>query len=173
MYAAAVFAIAVSCAGGKASSDAKEAHNPQVGIKLMEPSFTEIKKSKIMYKGNASYAEYFDNSRLGVITNPRIEGMLSDGKEFTVSSDKAYYYDKKQLITLKHNIWAQLNNNYKIRGNELNYFINKKIVITGEPVTVTGSGLQFHADSGSINLKRNKLIMHGNIHAKIYNMSLK
>lgn len=175
LYLAVILSISGTSCNAKRSlqnaANSNNASNPT--IMLDTPVFKEIKKDKTTYSGSASNAEYYNDRHISTIINPKLDGTLKNGGSFTASSDRAFYYDNKQLITLKDNIYASLNNDYDIRCNTMDYLIDKRIIIAKEPITVTGTNLQLHADKGSIGLEDNRLTMQGNINAKIYNMSLK
>ncbi len=161
-----------SCnAGHVPMNNSTNASHP--AIMLDTPVFQEIKKDKTVYSGTASNAEYFNTAHTSVVMNPRLAGTLKNGEPFTASSDRAFYYDNKQLITLKDNIHARLNDDYDITCTTMDYLVDKRIIVAREPITVTGKDLQLYADKGSIGLEDNRLTMQGNIDAKIYNMSLK
>ncbi len=55
----------------------------------------------------------------------------------------------------------------------IDYFIEKKLMISEDTITVNSKDLQLQGDKGSIDLKTNIMTIKGNINAKIYNMSLK
>lgn len=164
--------LAASCSGSHAPAENPGNRNG-AKIQIVQPVYTEIKKDKTVYSGNAQYAEYYDGSRTGIILSPVMDGIMSGGDTFTVSSDKAYYYARDQEITLTDNIRARIGSEYEMTTKKVDYLIDKKLIVAAEPLTVTGRDLQLHARRGSIDLKRNTLTMQGDITAKIYNMSLR
>ncbi|MCL4557125.1 MAG: LPS export ABC transporter periplasmic protein LptC [Deltaproteobacteria bacterium] len=163
-----------SCSAGKRSSGVPGPKNaPVPAIRLDGVTFQEIKEDRTVYSGIASGAEYYDDRHTGVIMNPRLDGVLGGGGRFTAGSDRAFYYDRERVITMEDDISANLNDDYDIRCNLMDYLIDKRVLLAKAPVTVMGRDLQLYADSGSIDLLDNRLTMQGDIRAKIYNMSLK
>ncbi len=146
---------------------------PIPAIRLDGVTFQETQKNRTEYSGIATSAAYYDDQRTGIVVDPRLNGELREGVSFTASSDSAFYDDSKKLITLKDNIAADLNNDYDVRCELMDYLIADKVLIARAPVTVTGKDLQLYADRGRIDLPEDKLTMQGNIRAKIYHMSLK
>lgn len=104
---------------------------------------------------------------------PFIEGVLNNGEPFSVSSDVGYYNENTHVIKLNNNIIAVLNKNYILRANAIEYFLNKKLIVSKQPITVDGKDLQLYGDKGSIDLEKDVLSIKGNINARIYNMRLR
>ncbi len=162
-----------SCNVKNSSQTTNKTDNLPPKIKIVEPIYTEVKKNNVIYSGNAVSAEYFGSMQPGVITKPNINGILKSGETFSVSSDMGYYNESKHVITLNDNIRAVLNNTYTLTCNGIDYFIEKKLIISEDPITVYSKDLQLHGDKGSIYLDKDILTINGDINAKIYNMSLK
>jgi len=147
--------------------------NPPPKMKLEQPVYTEIKKNTIIYKGIALSAEYFGKTKPGIVVRPFIDGVLNNGEPFSVSSDMGYYDENTQVIKLNDNITAVLNKTYILKSNAIEYFLNKKLIVSDQPITVYGKDLQLFGDEGSIDLEKDILSIQGNINAKIYNMKLR
>lgn len=162
-----------SCNVKTSSHITNNAANLPPKVKIVEPIYTEVKKDSVIYNGNALSAEYFGSIQPGVITKPNINGILKNGETFSVSSDMGHYNESKHVITLNGNINAVLDNTYTLTCNGIDYFIEKKLIISEDPITLYSKDLQLHGDKGSIDLDKDIMTVKGNINAKIYNMSLK
>ncbi|MGB9735121.1 MAG: LPS export ABC transporter periplasmic protein LptC [bacterium] len=142
-------------------------------IKLVAPVYTEIKGNKVIYRGIALSAEYFGEEKPGIVIKPYVEGLLQNGEPFSVSADIGYYNAREHTITLNNNINAVLNNTYTLKSDKVQYFLNKKLIISEEPITVYGKDLQLYGDRGSIDLGKDLMLVKGNIRAKIYRVRLR
>ena len=170
---AASFFLFVSCTSEAPSRKSTAAAPPQPKIKIISPVYTELKQNAILYNGNAVSAEYFDATHPGIIIKPVMNGTLTSGETFSVSSETGHYDESNHTVTLNDNIYAVLDNTYTLTCDSIDYFIEKKLIISQDPITVSSKDLQLHGDKGSINLEKNIMTVQGNINAKIYNMSLK
>ncbi len=176
VYIMAMLITGISCTNDSVKQAAGLSSRTEVQtptIEIVDPVFTEIKENTVSYNGEAVEAEYFNNEHKGIIINPRVSGLTSKGESFTASAEKGYYYDKNKTLTLKNNIFARLDSGYDLKCNYVDYFINKRIIVAYEPVTISSKAFILHADKANINLNTGKLLMEGNIKANIYNMSLK
>jgi LPS export ABC transporter protein LptC len=165
--------VSASCTANTAPQGARNAGNPPPKIKIVAPVYTEIKQDAVVYSGTALSAEYFDRTHPGIITKPTMNGTLTNGETFSVSSDLGHYDESRHVITLNDNIHALLDNTYMLTCSGIDYFIEKKLMISEDTITVNSKDLQLQGDKGSIDLKTNIMTIKGNINAKIYNMSLK
>lgn len=161
------------CANKSSTGNQNSSDTIEPKIRLIDPIYTEIKENKIIYKGFGLSAEYFGEAHPGIVVKPYIEGLIKDGESFSVSADMGYYDVRKHVITLDNNIIAVLNNNYTLKSNEVEYFINKKLILSEKPITIYGKDLQLYGDRGSIDLEKNLIIVKGNINAKIYKVRLR
>ena len=167
------FFLFVACTGEAPSQKSAAAAPPQPKIKIVSPVYTELKQNAILYNGNAVSAEYFDATHPGIIVKPVMNGTLTNGETFSVSSETGHYDESSHTVRLNDNIHAVLDNTYTLTCDSIDYFIEKKLIISQDPITVSSKDLQLHGDKGSINLEKNIMTVQGNINAKIYNMSLK
>ncbi|MCL4469077.1 MAG: LPS export ABC transporter periplasmic protein LptC [Deltaproteobacteria bacterium] len=172
-FIAASFFLLASCTTKTTAQKASSTTPVQPKITIVAPVYTELKQNSLLYNGTAVSAEYFDRTHPGIITKPVMNGMLTNGETFSVSSEKGFYDESNHKVTLADNIHAVLNNTYTLTCDSIDYFIEKKLIISQDPITVYSKDLQLHGDKGSINLEKNIMTVQGNINAKIYNMSLK
>ena len=172
-FIAAFFFFLASCTVKAPSQKADNAAPLQPKIKLVSPVYTELKQNTILYNGTAVSAEYFDATHPGIIVKPVMNGTMTNGETFSVTSEKGYYDKSRHMVTLDDNIHAVLDSTYTLTCDSLDYFIEKKLIISQAPITVYSKDLQLQGDKGSINLGKNIMTVQGNINAKIYKMSLK
>ncbi len=162
-----------SCSATPGTRENRAAAPPPPKVAIDGPVYTEITKNKVVYSGTAESAEYFDSTHPGIVMHPDVQGVLTNAETFSVSSDRGYYDESRHLITLNDNIHALLNDTYTLTCSTIDYFMEKKLLVSDDPITVVSSDIQLHGDKGRIDLEKNRMTVLGNIHAKIYNMSLK
>ncbi len=165
--------LCVSCTAPTVSRETAAATPPPPKVRIVDPVYTEFKENTMVYSGTAASAEYFDRTHPGAVLHPDLQGTLADAETFSVTSDRGYYDEIRHVITLHDNIRAILNDTYTLTCNGIDYFIEKKLIISEDPITVFSKDIQLTGERGRINLEKNRMTVQGDIHAKIYHMSLK
>ena len=91
---------------------------------------------------------------------------LEDNSEVTLAADRGVLQTDSNDIAVSGNVVLN-NKEYKLLTEKLNYVHDRRVLYSDAPVIITGASTRLAADSISLDLNSNKIIMDGRVEATI------
>jgi len=111
---------------------------------------------------NAGSAKYFNEKKQVVFKDLSVTFFLEDEGEIRLTANKGILQTGSKDIEVTGNV-VVINNNYRLSTEKLYYDNNKRIIISKAPVKISSDGFNFAAESISLNLNSNKVILEGKV----------
>jgi LPS export ABC transporter protein LptC len=114
----------------------------------------------------AGSAHYMENEKKAVLKDLSITYFLEDNREVYLNADQGTLNTETNDIEFSGNVVIR-NEEYRLTTERLSYQHKRRFIFTHEPVTVSGDTAEVSADSATMDLNVNKIVLTGTVKAAI------
>ena len=143
-------------------SSIKDGANLSLG-KIRQTATRDGRKEWSLEAGSAHYIE---NEKKAVLKDLSITYFLEDNSEVYLNADQGTLNTETNDIEFSGNVVIR-NVDYRLTTEHLSYQHNRRFIFTQEPVTISGDAAEVSADSATMDLNVNKIVLTGTVKAAI------
>jgi LPS export ABC transporter protein LptC len=150
----------------KIAEPVPESIEPDATLSIGKIQQTATRKGKKEWCLEANSAHYIDKTNQMVLRDLSVIFFLEDNSEVTLAADRGVLQTDSNDIAVSGNVVLN-NKEYKLLTEKLNYVHDRRVLYSDAPVIITGASTRLAADSISLDLNSNKIIMDGRVEATI------
>ena len=143
-------------------SSIKEGANLSLG-KIRQTATRDGKKEWSLEAGSAHYVE---NEKKAVLKDLSITYFLKDNREIYLEAEEGILQTDTNDIEFSGNVVIR-NEDYQLRTRRLSYEHERRLILSNDPVQVSGESVNLSARLLKYDLNLNKLLLSGNVEAAI------
>ena len=143
-------------------SSIKEGANLSLG-KIRQTATRDGKKE---WSLEADSAHYVENEKKAVLKDLSITYFLKDNREIYLEAEEGILQTDTNDIEFSGNVVIR-NEDYQLRTRRLSYEHERRLILSNDPVQVSGESVNLSARLLKYDLNLNKLLLSGNIEATI------
>jgi LPS export ABC transporter protein LptC len=150
----------------KIAEPVPESIEPDATLSIGKIQQTATRRGKKEWSLEANSAHYIDKTNQMVLRDLSVIFFLEDNSEVTLAADRGVLQTDSNDIAVSGNVVLN-NKEYKLLTEKLNYVHDRRVLYSDAPVIITGASTRLAADSISLDLNSNKIIMDGRVEATI------
>ena len=143
-------------------SSIKEGANLSLG-KIRQTATRDGKKE---WSLEADSAHYVENEKKAVLKDLSITYFLKDNREIYLEAEEGILQTDTNDIEFSGNVVIR-NEDYQLRTRRLSYEHERRLILSNDPVQVSGESVNLSARLLKYDLNLNKLLLSGNVEAAI------
>ncbi len=143
-------------------SSIKEGANLSLG-KIRQTATRDGKKE---WSLEADSANYIENENKAVLKNLLITYFLKDNQEVYLEAEEGILQTDTNDIEFSGNVVIR-NEDYQLKTKRLSYKHQRRLILTREPVQISGEDVELSARSLKYDLNLNKIILAGHVEASV------
>jgi len=114
----------------------------------------------------AGSALYIENEKKAVLKNLFITYYLKDRSEVYIEAEQGILQTDTNDIEVSGNVVIR-NDSYQLKTRRLTYEHEQRLIISNDPVHITGDDVELSAATLKYDLNANKIVLRGNVEAAI------
>jgi len=147
---------------------AQQARPPDAEMKLTDMEFTEMQEGKRFWTLCASEAKYFQDQQQTLLQKVHLILYLEKtGEEILLDSREGVLHAGSKDIELRGNIHVTLPRDYVLTTETAHYTHSSRIVESGDPVHISGPGLELDGDTWKYKIADHVAKVNGKVTASL------
>jgi LPS export ABC transporter protein LptC len=148
--------------------DAQQACPADAEMKLTDMEFTEMQEGKRFWTLCASEAKYFQDQQKTLLQKVHLTLYLEKtGEEISLDSREGVLHAGSKDIELRGNIHVTLPRDYVLTTETAHYTHSSRIVESGDPVHISGPGLELDGDTWKYKIADHVAKVNGKVTASL------
>jgi LPS export ABC transporter protein LptC len=148
--------------------DAQQACPADAEMKLTDMEFTEMQEGKRFWTLCASEAKYFQDQQKTLLQKVHLTLYLEKtGEEISLDSREGVLHAGSKDIELRGNIHVTLPREYVLTTETAHYTHSSRIVESGDPVHISGPGLELDGDTWKYGIADHVAKVNGKVTASL------
>ena len=123
---------------------------------------TATREGRKEWSLEAGSADYIENEKKAVLKDVFITYYLEDNREVYLEADQGILHTATNDIEFSGNVVIR-NEGYRLKTERLNYRNNERLILSNDPVRISGADAEITADALKYDIKRNRIVLNGNI----------
>lgn len=132
-------------------------------IEATEIKYTESEGGKTLWEIQAEEAKFFKDKAKTEFKNINVIFYYKEDYELVLSGDRGNLNNETKNIVIRDNVKINVEDNYTLTTDSLNYNSKKHEINTESPIAVSGPDVSFHGNGLTFDLSSEELFINSNV----------